>query len=390
MRTPARFLLTVALALCAAGSANTRGSSTAPGALDWAFRFASAIVSDPKDMGKAQAAVAWDYATLGSWREATDAADRVEGWRRGTSYADLAMALAKAGRKDEARAMIEKAERFRQSVTGWQNPRIAAHVANAWAALGEFEKAEGLASAVALEDAQQYAGRTAATLASSRASQSDYDGAVAALDGLAGAKDVDDAWWRTVGYLDVARQTSFSRQEREKALAAARTAADSIPTWKKAEALESIADEYRKQRFTKEAREAVAEAERILVALPDTMPIKAPLLSNCARAWGELGKKQRARALLNRVEALAPTVQSIDRPAVYGNAASSFALLGDTASARRLYGVALDEAGSLVNARPRALAVVEICRSMGRAGLPLDAATSERLDTLYKGLKDPW
>ena len=76
----------------------------------------------------------------------------------------------------------------------------------------------------------------------------------------------------------------------------------------------------------KEAREAVAQAERILVALPDTMPIKAPLLSNCARAWGELGKKDRARELLSRVEALAPTVQPIERPAVYANAASSFAL----------------------------------------------------------------
>lgn len=390
MRTLALRMLPTVLTLLAVTSPDARAGSTAPDALNWAFRFASAIVSDPKDMGKAQAAIVWDYATLGAWREATDAADRVEGWRRGTSYADLAAALAKAGRTDEARAMIAKAEEFRRTVTGWQNPRIAAHVANAWAALGDVDKAEGLASAVALEDAQQYAGRTAATVASSRAAQGDYEGAVAALEPLAGAKDVDDAWWRTVGYLDVARQSSFPRATRAKALDAARSAAESIPTWKKAEALESIADEYRKQGFAKEAREAVGEAERILVALPDTMPIKAPLLSNCARAWGELGRKERARELLSHVEALAPTVQPIERPAVYANAASSFALLRDSASAKRLYGVALDEASSLVNARPRALAVVEICRSMGRAGVALDAATRERLDALYAGLKDPW
>jgi tetratricopeptide (TPR) repeat protein len=390
MRTLALRMLPTVFTVLAVASPDARAGSMASDALNWAFRFASAIVSDPKDMGKAQAAIVWDYATLGAWRDATTAADRVEGWRRGTSYADLATALAKDGRKDEARTMIAKAERFREAVTGWQNPRIAAHVANAWAALGEVDKAEGLARAVALEDAQQYAGRTVATVASSRAARGDYKGAVAALDGLAAAKDIDDAWWRTVGYLDVARQTSFPRATRAKALAAARTAADSIPTWKKAEALESIADEYRNQLFAKEAREAVAEAERILVALPDTMPIKAPLLSNCARAWGELGKKERARELLNRVEALAPTVQPIERPAVYANAASSFALLGDAASAKRLYGIALDQAGSLVNSRPRALAVVEICRSMGRASVPLDNATRGRLDTLYSGLKDPW
>jgi len=383
-------MLPTTLTLLAVTSSFALDGNSAPDALNWAFRFASAIVSDPKDMGKAQAAVVWDYASAGAWGEAIDAADRVEGWRRGTSYADLATAMAKVGRRDEARVLIAKAEAFRPTITGWQNPRIAAHVANAWAALGELDKAEGLASAVALEDAQQYAGRTAATVASGLAAQGNYDGATAELDRLAGAKDIDDAWWRAAGYVEIARQPSIPREKRLAALASARSAADSIPTWKKAEALESIADEYRKQGLAKEAREAVAEAERILVALPDTMPIKAPLLSNCARAWGELGKKQRARELLRRVEALAPTVQPIERPAVYANAAASFAALGDGASAKRLYGTALDEAGSLVNARPRALAVVEICRSMGRAGVALDAETRGRLDTLYAGLKDPW
>jgi hypothetical protein len=390
MRIPSPRSLPAVLALFAAAASHAFAVGAAPAALDWAFRFASAIVSDPKDMGKAQAAVVWDYATAGAWHQAIDAADHVEGWRRGTSYADLATALAKLGRKDEARAMIAKAEAFRGTITGWQNPRIAAHVANAWAALGEVDRAVGLASAVALEDAQQYAGRKAATVASSRAVRGDYEGAAAELDGLAGAKDIDDAWWRAAGYLEIARQSSFPRETRAKALAAARAAADSIPTWKKAEALESIAELYREQRFPKEAREAVAEADRIVVALPDTMPIKAPLLSNCARAWGALGKNQRARELLNQVEGLAPMVQPIDRPAVYANAAASYAGLDDGASARRLYGVAFDEAGSLVNARPRALAVVEICRSMGRAGLELDSGTRTRLETLYAGLKDPW
>jgi len=390
MRTLALRPLLTAFTLLSVAAAHATAGSTATESLGWAFRFASAIVSDPKDMGKAQAAVAWDYAAMGAWREATDAAARVEGWRRGTAYADLAAALAQAGRNDDARAAIAKAEDVRQTVTGWQNPRIAAHIAGAWAALGEADKAEGLASAVALEDAQQYAGRTAATVASSRAARGDYDGAVAELDRLVEVKDIDDTWWRAVGYLDVARQTSLPRAKRAEALASARTAANSIPTWKKAEALQSIADEYRKQGFAAEAREAVAEAEGILVALPDTMPIKAPLLSNCARAWGELGRKSRARELLSRVEALAPTVQPIERPMVYANAASSFAAVGDKASARRLYGVAFDEAGTLVNARPRALAVVEICRSIGKSGVNLDDATRARLDTLFAGLKDPW
>ena len=90
------------------------------------------------------------------------------------------------------------------------------------------------------------------------------------------------------------------------------------------------------------------------------------------------------------VESLAPKVQDIERPMVYANAASSFAAIKDTASSQRLYGLALDNAASLVNARPRALAVVEICRSIGKSGIGLDQPTRARLDTLYAGLKDPW
>jgi tetratricopeptide (TPR) repeat protein len=357
---------------------------------DYAFKFASAIVSDPKDMGKAQEAVVWDLTSLGAWRDAEASAEKVEGWRRGTAYADLATALAKAGRNDDAKRLIAKAEAFRPTIDGWQNLRIASHVAAAYAALGDNEKAETLAVAVATEDSQQYGGMSTATIASGLAAKGQFDGASGELDRLKDGKDLDEAWWRTVGYVDMSRQKSLTRDQRVNAIRAARTAADGIPGWRKGEALESIADEFRKLGMPREARESVAAAQAILTALPDTMPIKAPLLSNCARAWAGLGNTAAARSLLVQVESLAPKVQEIERPVVYANAASSFAAIKDTVAAKRLYGQALDEAASLVNARPRALAVVEICRSIGRSGVGLDDAMRARLDALYAGLKDPW
>lgn len=359
-------------------------------ALEYAFKFASAIVSDPKDMGKAQAAVVWDLSTSGAWRDAESLADKVEGWRRGTAYADLATALAKAGRADEARRIVAKAEAFRPTIDGWQNLRIASHIAAAYAALGETDKAKTLAVAVATEDAQQYGGMSTATIASGLGAKGEFSGAAGELDRLKNAKDVDDPWWRTVGYVDLSRQKTLTRDQRVKAITAARESADGIPGWRKAEALESVADEFRKLGMPSEAKEAVGAAQAILVALPDTMPIKAPLLSNCARAWAELGNTDFARSLLTKVESLAPKVQEIERPTVYANAASSFAAIKDTVAAKRLYGLALDEAAALVNARPRALAVVEICRSMGKSGVGLDVSTRARLDLLYAGLKDPW
>jgi len=365
-------------------------TNSAHEALDYAFKFASAIVSDAKDMGKAQEAVVWDLTSAGAWRDAEDAAAKVVGWRRGSAYADLATALAKAGRADEAKRILAKAEAFRPTIDGWQNLRVASHVAAAYAALGDTDSARTLAVAVATEDAQQYGGMSTATIAAGLAAKGQFDGAAGELDRLKDAKDLDDAWWRTVGYVDMSRQESLSHDQRVKALASARDSADGIPGWKKAEALESIADEYRKLRLPIEAKAAVQVAQGILVLLPDTMPIKAPLLSNCARAWAGLGDKDKARSLLVQVESLAPKVQEIERPAVYANAASSFAAIKDTASAKRLYVQALEQAAGLVNARPRALAVVEICRSIGKSGVGLDEPTRARLDSLYAGLKDPW
>jgi tetratricopeptide (TPR) repeat protein len=365
-------------------------ASASRDSFDYAFKFASAIVSDPKDMGKAQEAVVWDLTSSGAWRDAEASADKIEGWRRGTAYADLATAFAKAGRTDDAKRMIAKAEAFRPSVDGWPNLRIASRIAAAYAALGEGEKAQTLAVAVATEDAIQYGSMSTATIASGLAAKGKFDGAAAELDRLKDGKDMDDAWWRTVGYVDMSRQKSLSREQRVKAIRAAREAADGIPGWRKAEALESVADEFRKLAMLPEAREAVGTAQAILIGLPDTMPIKAPLLSNCARAWANLGNPDKARALLAQVEALAAHVQDIERPTVYANAASSFAAMKDTASAKRLYAQALQEAATLVNARPRALAVVEICRSIGKSGIGLDATMRARLDALYTGLKDPW
>src|SRR5262245_43691773 len=71
-------------------------------ALDYAFRFASAIAKDPKDRAKAQELAVAEFAAAGALDEAIRRADQIEGWRRGAVYADLATALAGMGRKEEA------------------------------------------------------------------------------------------------------------------------------------------------------------------------------------------------------------------------------------------------------------------------------------------------
>jgi len=378
----------LAITVVAVGRAVAAGAGYE--ALEYGFRFASAIVSDEKDRSAAQQSVLLDLAELGGIEEAAARVSQVEGWRRGIVYADLGVHLAADGQKARARQMIDKAEEIANATEGWQKARVKAHVAQALGAVGEKQAAEGVAVEIAQADPKQYAARSVATVASGSASEPGFDDAMGKLDSLSADVDLEAAWWRTVGYASLARRGDLPRGQRMKALEAARGSASAIQGWKQAEALESIAEEYRKQGEEKKARECLEAAQKIVRPLPETTPVKAALMSNLARAWTRLGETKLPRELLAEAEPSVARAPLIERPALYASVASGFVALNDTASSKRLYDRALGEAEALVNARPRALAVVAICRSLGRQGQELDAATRGRLDSLLAGLKDPW
>jgi hypothetical protein len=358
-------------------------------ALEYAFRFASAIQADPKDMAKAQQSVILEYAEIGAADLAVKRARQIEGWRGAVAQADLAAALADLNLPNEARDALARAEASRDAIEGWERGRVEAHLAQALAALGNREGSREISTRLAAADGQ-YAGRTAATLAASDAAAGDYRAAMDRLRALDTEEDLYVTWWRTVGYLAVAKEAGFSRQQQIEALRAARTSADGIDGWKQAEALQSIAKEFRRLGLPKRERECLETAEGLVEPLPSTMPIKAPLLSNLARSWAESGNHRHARDLLQAAESQVPSTQRIDRPAVLANVASGYHAVGDRAESRRLFDAALSSAESLVNARPRALSTVAICRFLGRNGILLDDELRARLDALYEGLGDPW
>jgi tetratricopeptide (TPR) repeat protein len=386
---PAAVLL---LTLPVAGAAAPAQATTPrPGAaaLDAAFKFASSIQADPGDRGKAQFSVIGDFIARGDLDEAAKKAGEIEGWQRGAAWADLAAALARVGRADEARGMLGKAEEFRKGITGWENPRIGAHIAQALAALGDLEASRDLAVELATSD-REYAGRSAATVASGKAVRADFPGAMKTLAAMDEEKDYEVAWWRTAGYLSLARRAELSLEDRRKALLAARRSADGIEGWKRAEALASVAAELLFQGDPGSARGALKVAETVVRSQASTMPMKAPLMSNLARAWGKLGDARRARPLLEQALGVVPNALVIDRPGLYANLAASYLLLGENEQGERLLDRAFAAAEALENARPRALAVVSICRVLGQNELGVDGTKRARLDALFENLRAPW
>jgi tetratricopeptide (TPR) repeat protein len=354
-----------------------------------AFRFASAITSDPKDRAMAQEQVARDYAARGAFSEAIAAAERIEGWRRGVAFAVVAADLVAASRADEARVLLARSERERAAAEDWQGARIEVHIATTLAVLGDLERAEALAARLATND-RQYGGRAEVVAAAALARRRQPQAALEKLAALDGDADMDVAWSRTEGYLEVAREAGKDPTWRDRALDAARRSADGLPGWKRGEALVLVAREMHRAGRTGAARDALRSATDIAQALPPTMPIRARLLAELGRGWAETGRVREARLSLRDAERTIPETSVIDGPALYAAVASARAAIGDRDAADRLYDRALTAAEDLRNARPRALAAVEICRALGREDGALDEAKRSRLERLLGGLGDPW
>jgi tetratricopeptide (TPR) repeat protein len=359
-------------------------------ALDYAFRFASAITPDPKDRAKAQELAVDALAATGAWDEAIRCADQMDGWRRGVVYADLAAGLARVGRRDEAQSLLVRAEAVRVTIDGWQNPRIASRIAAARGELGDADAARALATQVATEDPEQYGGAPAAGEAARLAALGDVDAALRQLQSLEGNDKLEVAWARTSGSLALARRTDAPVKSRMAALKEARVASTPLPLERRLEALFGIATTYDAIGKRGDAKEVLREASDAIEALPPGDAARIPFLIDLGHAWAAAGAADRGRATLASVEPLIAKALVIDQPGLYARLASGYRKIPDETAARRLDTRALDAAAAMTISRPRALAIAAICRQWGTDGVTLEAPTRARLDTLLAGLGDPW
>ena len=358
-------------------------------ALDMAFRFASAIDPDPKDKAMAQEAVVLEYGRLGAFDTAIRKAGEIEGWRRGTAYADLAGLLVERGRNAEAQPLIEKARSVRAMVMDWHGPRIEAHVADVLARMGEVNTTQKIARDLS-SDELQYAGRSLAAVAVGHAARGDFETAMKGLDEGGVNPDLVVVQGRVSAYVEISGLRNLTETQRRKALQAGHAAAAAMPGWQKAELLDEVARGWIAFGDRETARRCLGDAEQAVRPLPATMPAKGPLLNRLAATYGRAGENGKAVELLRLAEREAGETIAIDQPAILAGTAAGWDALGNDTESRRLLAKAIATAEGLVNARPRALALVSICRAMGRQDLPLDDAVKSRLERLYAGLKAPW
>jgi tetratricopeptide (TPR) repeat protein len=355
-------------------------------ALDYAFRFASAISTDDKDRAKAQAAVVRDLTELGAFEEASSRASVIGGWRHAVALAELSEALARSGRAAEGRRYVEEAQRLRGEVTDWHGSRVDSQVAQALAALGQVDASQRLAQDLVVADRLQYLGQATLIRVKTHVSAGEFEAAMSLLREMELGEDFELPWWRFQGYLEIGGASGMTREQRLQALNAAREGLAAVPGGRMSQSLESLAEGYHAIGAQRQAEEALSEAAAIVDQVPDHYPEKSSELANLARVWARIGRRAEARDLLRAAEAVASHSQPVEQPTLYAWVASTYLAIDDTPDALRVLERALSVADTLVNPRPRALAYVAIARSMGQRGMPVPDSVRPRLDAALEGL----
>ncbi|RMF75343.1 MAG: hypothetical protein D6738_03940 [Acidobacteria bacterium] len=357
-------------------------------ALDWSWRFGSAIVADARDQALAQQLALESAVRAGHLRGVEARARQISGWRKGVVFARLARATAERGDAEAARRLAREALRVANESPRWAG-RIRLLAAETFAVLGDVPRVEKIVRPIAAAD-RQAGGQAVAVLALARAAAGESARALANLDGLAGDPDYLTAWWRASGYLWLADRGEVEPQQRDALFDRAIDAAAAIAGWKQVSMFALVAESAANRGRDEVALRALERGEDLAGRLPDSIAGRAQSLALLARIRARLGAGDRAMQLLREAESSVDGMLVTERPIALGYVAASWAQVGARAEAERVLAGALDAAAALENARPRALAVAAICRWVGEAGFPLAPRTQQRIEGLYEGLGEPW
>jgi len=340
---------------------------------------------------------------------AAQLATRMEGWRRGAAFADVAFYHAQHGPQGEvdgllelARAEVTKLDLQEQAEAqgfdgddeavemfqAWRRDRIRAKIARTLLLLGQEERA--LEFEAKLQPSER--GMVEVTRAG-RMTPDEADRVAANLAGIVQAGTLEDIRNALmVGSVLAAR--FHADPERGPALRATLEAAlVKGPAMFRVDTTLALAErliEQGEHTWSHElVRSAVTLLEEIPIAVEDDLPLRARALELRHRV-GDPEARKALDALLGRFESVREQVPPMTHADLLVPLAEAYVALGDRASALRLYRRAAEQGAVNVNAVPRTTDFVDVCNSMAVHAVEPDAELRARLQQTLSGLGDPW
>ncbi len=332
--------------------------------------------TDVTEQCRYQSRFAVRLAQLERWDEARAVVEAMpQHWKRGVAFGGLAEQAAMSGRPELAGALIGRAVDDGRLQGDWMAERILESVARADFALGRAESARDLVARLGDQE------RVRSLQTSFEASE-----AAAGRDG--------DASLGSSAKVELGRARHAAKSGRpEEAAGALRRAVDlgalasgdneSVAVLDAARLLAELG-------YKDEARAAVERDERKARGIARIADFRAGVMSRTALAWGDIGEKERAVAMLQDAwEGCGPPLEALFR--IQGRAACvvAAARVGEADQARVWLEALLSDIEAHPHYRARAMASLDLLMGYDEAGLRLPKAVLGRIEAMMAKFPEP-
>ncbi len=360
--------------------------------LEIAFEAGSAMPLDPhlKNRSRVQESVVAACLELDQRQRALEYIERIENWRRGTGYADLAFHCAQKGATQaDVEPLLEKALTIAENAEDWRRDRMSASVAKTRAYLGQADEAAELAKG--LEPAES--GNVAYAEAMVCPADS-FDEQMEALAKVAATGQFDAVKSVLETYTELFNRFYAESERRASILERIKESWNGMPVFVRIDLLTRLADFALAHGDQAQALELADEARVFVDSAPweprFEIPLKASLAKLRFRAGDEDGGRKEVQETLNVFDAKKEMIVNIERADMLRPIAEAYFEMGETTVSLDLYRRAIEAGMENPNSRPRAEDLAATCCSMAVHGVEPDTGLLQRIGEIKDGLGDPW
>ncbi|MBN2327016.1 MAG: hypothetical protein JXR73_07665 [Candidatus Omnitrophica bacterium] len=359
--------------------------------IDLAFEAASAIPVSPhiKDRSKAQQKVVEACLELDQPDRALAYNERIENWRKGLGYADLAFYRAGRGDAPAMQRFIDLAAPIADQEEDWRRDRIRVRIAQAYAWLGQIRQADPfLINSVDSEWIK------VESVKAMRCDHESFDDQVQRLDSYVAQGNFDLALHSLEAYVQLFNRFYGEKEKRSLLEHKIRTAWEAVPVPNRIDMLEDLADFALEHSDPSKAFEFIDKAQEYMDRYQWRLERRLPLTAKIIRLRHRAGDSNRAHsdadAAWNLFLKEGEAIVNIWRSAAILPLAEAFQSLKDQDAALAVYKRAVEEGVANPNSRPRAEDLSAACCSMALSGCEPDEELWKQIDQIYKELGQPW
>lgn len=357
-----------------------------------AFETATTIPVEPhiKDRSRAQEAVVQALLRLHQPKQAIEWIAKIENWRQGSCYADLAYYCVENKLTHQVEALIELAQQSGEDEEeDWRKDQIKVKIAQTYLLMGDTQKAEQFAKGVVESESGKVEQTAAQTIG-----DASFDVQMQELDQLIALGGFDVVKNSLVAYVELFDRFFNDHDKRSAIVDKIRSSWEPMPVSIRIELLHTLTEKSLQHANQEQALSLLLEARQMIGEYNWSLEHYFPMMAQWCSMRSQAGDKEQARldadTLLAQYQENREHIVNIWRAGALRPLAETYLTIGDTAAALAIYKQAVEEGMENPNSRPRAEDLSATCVSMALHEMEPDDGLWKRMYEIQKGLSDPW